>query len=104
MKSYTFHTTMGSAHTHPHKPAFYGTATIGTKGQIVIPADARDELSLHPGDKVVVIGIKDHGMLGVCPVASVEKMLAQTAAQLEYIRGVVEQTKESKESLDATSS
>lgn len=85
-------------HSHPHKPAFYGTATIGTKGQIVIPADAREELGLNPGDKVVVIGIKDHGMLGICPVSSVEKMLEQTAEQLEYIRGVVKQTKEIKES------
>jgi len=89
---------MGTAHSHPHKPAFYGTATIGTKGQIVIPAEARENLGLNPGDKVVVIGIKEHGMLGVCPVSSVEKMLAQTTEQLEYIRSVVEQTKESKES------
>jgi len=89
---------MGTAHSHPHKPAFYGTATIGTKGQIVIPAEARENLGLNPGDKVVVIGIKEHGMLGVCPVSSVEKMLDQTTEQLEYIRSVVEQTKESKES------
>ena len=89
---------MGTPHSHPHKPAFYGTATIGTKGQIVIPSEAREELGLNPGDKVVVIGIKDHGMLGICPVSSVEKMLMQTAEQLEYIRGVVEQTKETKES------
>jgi AbrB family looped-hinge helix DNA binding protein len=89
---------MSTTHTHPHKPAFYGTATIGTKGQIVIPAEAREELGLRPGDKVVVIGIKEHGMLGICPVSSVEKMLAQTTEQLEYIQKVMQQTKEVKES------
>ena len=27
-----------------HDKKLYGTATVGTKGQIVIPSDARDEL------------------------------------------------------------
>lgn len=77
-----------------HKPAFYGTATIGTKGQIVIPANAREDLSLQPGDRVIVIGIKEHGMLGVCPINSVQEMLANMTQQLEHIRSVIDQTKE----------
>jgi bifunctional DNA-binding transcriptional regulator/antitoxin component of YhaV-PrlF toxin-antitoxin module len=31
--------------------AFYGSATVGERGQIVIPAEARAELGLTPGDK-----------------------------------------------------
>ena len=34
---------------------FYGSATVGTKGQIVIPAEARDELKLKEGDKLIVV-------------------------------------------------
>lgn len=34
---------------------FYGTATVGTKGQIVIPAEAREELEIKENDKLVVI-------------------------------------------------
>lgn len=37
-------------------PILYGTATVGPKGQIVIPVDARHRLGLKPGDKVVVMG------------------------------------------------
>lgn len=34
----------------------YGIATVGPKGQIVIPVDARKRLGVNPGDKVVIIG------------------------------------------------
>ena len=35
---------------------FYGTTTIGAKGQVVIPVEARKELGLNPGDQLVVMG------------------------------------------------
>jgi AbrB family looped-hinge helix DNA binding protein len=34
---------------------FYGTATVGDRGQIVIPAEARKKLDINPGDKVLVV-------------------------------------------------
>jgi len=34
----------------------YGTTTLGTRGQIVIPAAARKDLSLKPGDQILVLG------------------------------------------------
>lgn len=34
---------------------FYGAVTIGERGQVVIPAEARAELGLKPGDKLVVL-------------------------------------------------
>lgn len=39
-----------------HDKKLYGTATVGTKGQVVIPADAREELDIKPGDKLYVAG------------------------------------------------
>ena len=33
--------------------AFYGSATVGERGQVVIPAEARQELGIEPGDKVL---------------------------------------------------
>ena len=95
MTSNTFHT-MGTPHSHPHKPSFYGTATIGTKGQIVIPVEARDELGLQPGDKVVVLGIKEHGMVGVCKLKAVEEMLARMSAHLDGMRDMLDKSKEAK--------
>lgn len=39
-----------------HNIKFFGMSTIGEKGQIVIPAEARKEFGLKTGDKLLVIG------------------------------------------------
>jgi len=34
----------------------FGTTSMGERGQVVIPADAREELGMKPGEKLVVFG------------------------------------------------
>jgi AbrB family looped-hinge helix DNA binding protein len=34
----------------------WGAATVGTKGQVVIPAEAREALDIKEGDKLIVVG------------------------------------------------
>lgn len=34
---------------------FWGAVTVGTKGQVVIPADARETFDIHEGDKILVL-------------------------------------------------
>jgi AbrB family looped-hinge helix DNA binding protein len=34
---------------------FYGKVPVGTKGQIVIPAEARKAMDIKPGDNLIVI-------------------------------------------------
>lgn len=36
-------------------PKFFGKVSVGTKGQIVIPAEARREMDIKPGDNVIII-------------------------------------------------
>ena len=36
-------------------PEVYGTATIGSKGQVVIPKEARKVLNIKPGDKLIAL-------------------------------------------------
>ena len=40
----------------------FGTVTIGTKGQIVIPKAARDTFHLKDGDRLVVLGDEAEGI------------------------------------------
>lgn len=40
----------------------WGTVTIGTKGQIVIPKAARDTFNLKDGDRIVVLGDEKEGI------------------------------------------
>lgn len=43
------------AHIGPGGRGFFGTVTVGTRGQISIPAQARKSLGLEPGDQLVVL-------------------------------------------------
>ena len=35
---------------------FYGTVTVGERGQVVIPAEARTEYEISPGEKLLIFG------------------------------------------------
>ena len=42
---------------------FFGTATVGERGQIVIPAEARKKYAIETGDKILVVGHGEKGMM-----------------------------------------
>lgn len=68
----------------------YGTATVGTKGQIVIPAEARESMNMHPGDKVMVIGHPGKkAMLGVCTEESLQDLINHLDKKLDTLRTAV---------------
>ncbi|MDR1394090.1 MAG: AbrB/MazE/SpoVT family DNA-binding domain-containing protein [Bifidobacteriaceae bacterium] len=50
-------------HQIPHPAKIYGTATVGERGQISIPAEARKQLSIQSGDRLVVFGNTVNGSL-----------------------------------------
>lgn len=70
-----------------HDKKLFGTATVGTKGQIVIPADAREELEINTGDRLYVMGSKSHKWLGLIKEEQLREML-------EHITDNVEQYKD----------
>lgn len=64
----------------------YGTATIGSKGQVVIPADAREELNLKPGDRLYVISAMTGGGVVFLKEEMLENLVEQMSAQVEGFR------------------
>lgn len=50
----------GHGHSHGHGKVL-GTTTMGERGQIVIPSEAREELEIQPGEKFIVFGNKRKG-------------------------------------------
>ncbi|MCA9339209.1 AbrB/MazE/SpoVT family DNA-binding domain-containing protein [Candidatus Saccharibacteria bacterium] len=76
----------------------YGTATVGTKGQIVIPAEARESMNIQPGDKVMIIGHpKKRAILGVCTEESLQDLINHLDKKLDTLRTAVDtSSKESK--------
>ena len=66
----------------------YGTATVGTKGQIVIPADAREELKIDAGDRLYVIGSCQGGFVGLLKEEALESLMQHLTAQVENFRAL----------------
>ena len=47
---------------HAPKGKYAWTVTVGEKGQIVIPKQARDIFSIKPGDTLILLGDEKRGI------------------------------------------
>ena len=66
--------------------SFYGSVTVGERGQIVIPAEARQQLDMNPGDKLLVMKHPLHKGLMVFKFDSVKEFIddfSRAVSQLE---------------------
>jgi AbrB family looped-hinge helix DNA binding protein len=75
-------------HHHKKNEQFYGSTTIGERGQIVIPSEARETMNLKQGDKLLAFGMGED-MLVLARISQVEKMAANLANRLDNIRKAV---------------
>lgn len=66
----------------------YGFVTIGTKGQIVIPADAREALKLQPGDHLFVVGSEKKGVIALLPESSALEFVNKINKHVEDFEAV----------------
>lgn len=60
--SYTNHTKKGAEDMERPDGYYAWTATVGEKGQIVIPKQARDLFEIKPGDTLLILGDKNQGL------------------------------------------
>ena len=51
------------------------TATVGEKGQIVIPKQARDIFGIKPGDTILLLGDEQHGIV-ILPKSAFAELFA----------------------------
>lgn len=64
---------------------FYGTVTVGERGQIVIPAEARREYEIETGDKLLVMGHPTkHGVV-ICKIDQLREFLTQMIEGLRIV-------------------
>lgn len=74
--NYTFYT----ENTMAHEGKFAWTVTVGEKGQIVIPKQARELFNIKPGDNLLILGDINKG-LAIPPKSSLDaitKMIFET--------------------------
>ncbi|MFA6350343.1 MAG: AbrB/MazE/SpoVT family DNA-binding domain-containing protein [Candidatus Omnitrophota bacterium] len=56
---------------------FFGKVPVGSKGQIVIPAEARKAMDINPGDNVMIVSGPPHNnrMISIIPEDEFNKFL-----------------------------
>ncbi len=76
-------------HPHDHKH-FHGTTTLGEKGQVVIPAEARKAMGLKSGDKLLVFTMGKN-MVALSKFEQLEHIADSLSKKLEGIRKILKQ-------------
>ena len=64
---------------------FFGSATVGERGQIVIPSEARKRCNINPGDKVLVIGHPSGNGVVICKIDDMREVFSSMLAEIEKI-------------------
>ena len=57
----------------------YGTATIGERGQIVIPAELRKALNIKSGDQLIVFAKPERRVISLIPSKDFSKFLERAS-------------------------
>ena len=70
-------------------PKFYGATTIGERGQVVVPAEARKDLDMMPSSKVLVFSSPGSDGLLIIKAESVAAILAHASKMLSGVEEVL---------------
>lgn len=74
---------MFDAHDEGWMPKFYGATTIGERGQMVIPVEARKDFQITPASKLLVFG--SPGGLMVVKAEHITGFLAKATEMLRAL-------------------
>lgn len=69
----------------PGGRGFYGAVTVSERGQVVIPAQARRDLGINAGDKLLVLGDPQQG-LALMTIESLMRNLQGSSTLLEHLK------------------
>jgi len=70
-------------------PKFYGAVTVGERGQVVIPSEARGDFEIKPADKLLVFGGPHGDILILAKAESVTEFMAKAMGMLARIEETV---------------
>lgn len=74
------------------KRCFYGSTNIGERGQVVVPVDARKNMKLGKGERLLVFGMgKD--MLALVKLSRIEQIAWHLSKKLKMIDEVMRKAK-----------
>ena len=68
---------------------FYGSTTIGERGQIVLPARLRDDFKIQKGDKLLVLGNADAYRISLVNPETMSKHLDRMSEQITKMKSTI---------------
>lgn len=68
---------------------FYGSTTVGERGQIVLPANLRKDFHIKKGDKLLVIGNADSYRIVLVNPESMSTYLDQMSQQIDKMKSTI---------------
>lgn len=75
------------------EPKYFGSATVGPKGQMVIPVNARKELGIDTGTTLLFFTGPEKRMLVLLPADVMEHMLGRMSEQVSHFEELVKDYK-----------
>lgn len=73
---------------------FHGSVTVGERGQVVIPADARRDMGIEPGERLLVFRHPGESMLVMTKIDAFQRFLDHQLRMLEQARQTVDEAGE----------
>ena len=74
-------------------PKFFGSATVGPRGQMVIPVNARKELGIDTGTTLLLFTGPESRMLVLLPADIMEHMLGRMGERLAHFEKLLKDYK-----------
>jgi len=75
------------------RPRVYGSTVVSTRGQVVIPANARKEIGINSGDTLLVCGPAHGQGLLLLKMDAVEGILSMMSEQMATVERVIQDHK-----------
>lgn len=79
------------------KRKIYGMATLSERGQIVIPQEAREDLNLKPGDKLIVMCMGPKNALMLVKSEALFELFSELTKELSELEKFISNIKEAEE-------
>jgi AbrB family looped-hinge helix DNA binding protein len=71
--------------------SFYGSTTIGERGQIVIPIEARKVLNIERGEKLLVFGFHGDSIL-LSKISSFKKLSVELTKKQKEVEEIIKKS------------